>query len=235
VSPRPRYGVDGWPYLLGLSATALSLLPTGAALLARGRTRSGTAALAVGAVAAVPAGLGARYVLVGKARLRDRLLNAVAWRGDEDVVDLGCGAGLLALGAAQRTAGTVHAVDRWVGKDLSGNRESRLRRNAELLGVASRVVVHTADVRSTGLADASVDVVLSALCVHNLGSPADRWAALAEAVRVLRPGGSLVISDLAHVEDEYAPALRQLGLQVRTARVPASFPPQRCLVAHRPV
>ena len=143
-------------------------------------------------------------------------------------------AGLLALHAARRTSGTVHAVDLWLGKDLSGNGEERLRRNAELLGVASRVKVHTADVRSTGPADASVDVVLSALCVHNLGSRPDRTAALAEAVRVLRPGGTMVISDLAHVEDEYAPQLRRLGLRVRTAPAPGTFPPQRYLVATVP-
>jgi arsenite methyltransferase len=227
VSGRVRYGVDGWPYLAGLTTAAVVLVPAG--LVVGGVL--GVVLLLVGLAAAVPAALGWRYVLHGKARLRDRLLDAVPWRGDEAVVDLGCGSGLLALGAAQRTTGTVSAVDRWVGKDLSGNGPDRLRRNAEILGVTGGVEVLTADVRDLPLPDASVDVVVSALCLHNLPEPADRRRALEEALRVLRPGGRLLVSDLAHVDDEYAPQLREHGLQVTTQRVPATFPPQRMLVA----
>ncbi len=231
MSGHPRYGVDGWPYLAGLSAAAVVLTPLGAARLSRGAGAVGGLALGAGLAAAVPAGLGLRYIAVGKTRLRDRLLEAVGWRGDEDVVDLGCGAGLLALGACGRTSGTVHGVDLWSGTDLSGNGPERLRRNAELLGVTDRLQVRTEDVRALGLADGSVDVVLSALCLHNLRDAADREQALTEAVRVLRPGGTIALSDLAHVEQEYAPFLRQLGFAVRTETVPGTFPPQRALVA----
>lgn len=210
------------------------LVPAGAGLLQRGRTRLGAAVVTAGLGAAVPAVLGVRSVTVGKTGLRDRLLDAVPWRGDETVVDLGCGTGLLALGAARRTRGIVHGVDLWSGTDLSGNGPAALRRNAELLGVAERLVVHTADVRGTGLPDASVDVVLSALCLHDLADAEARRAALDEAVRLLRPGGTLALSDLADVEDEYAVHLRGRGLEVRTERVRATFPPQRALVARVP-
>lgn len=230
MSTRPRYGVDGWPYLVGLSISAVAL--PGVAALVRRRSPAAAVVLAgLGAAAAVPAGLGLRYVAVGKTGLRDRLLDAVPWRGDEVVVDLGCGTGLLALGAALRTRGPVHGVDLWRGGDLSGNGPARLHRNAGLLGVADRLVVHTGDVRSLRLPDRSVDVVLSALCLHNLPDAAARAAALAEAVRVLRPGGTLALADLAHVEQEYAPYLRAEGFAVRTERAPATFPPQRVLVA----
>ena len=37
---------------------------------------------------------------VGKLRMRDRLLDAIPWRGDEGVLDVGCGHGLLLIGAA---------------------------------------------------------------------------------------------------------------------------------------
>ena len=195
-----RYGVGGWPYVAGLSAAAAGLAVTAGVL----RRRPVTAALlaAGAAAAAIPAALGARYVLAGKLSLRDRLLAEIAWRGDEVVADLGARAGLLAVGAARRTTGTVHAIDLFIGKDLLGNSERRLRANAAFEGVADRIQVHRQDVRATGLPAGSVDVVFSSLCLHNLGSQADRRAALDEIMRILRPGGTVVISDLAHVDDE---------------------------------
>jgi len=76
-------------------------------------------------------------------------------------------------------------------------------------------------------------VVLSSLCLHNVPGADGRRDALAEVVRLLRPGGTAVISDLAHGDDEYAPFLRGAGLTVeQRGRVPGTFPPQRLLVAH---
>lgn len=223
---RPRYGVDGWPYLAGLTAATAALV---SAAVAAPRLRKAAAASAL--VPAVPAALGLRYVLVGKLRLRDLLLDQVDWRGDEDVVDLGTGTGLLAIGAAKRTGGAVHAVDLFVSKDLSSNGPERLARNSLLEGVPGRVHVRRVDVRATGLPDGAADVVVSSLCLHNLPERHDRAAALHEAVRLLRPGGTVVLSDLAHVDDEYAPHLRAAGLSVTTSRAPGTFPPQKFLVA----
>src|SRR6266481_3960633 len=42
------------------------------------------------------------YSKVGKLRLRERLLDRIPWRGNETVLDVGCGRGLLAVGAAHR-------------------------------------------------------------------------------------------------------------------------------------
>lgn len=230
VTGRPRYGVDGWPYVAGLwtlaGGSALA-----AVLLRRRRPVTSVALGAAGTAAAVPAALGTAYVLGGKQRLRDRLLDQVDWTGDEAVVDLGAGAGLLAIGAARRTSGRVHAVDVFSGRDLSGNSPSRLWRNARIEGVEQRVVLHRSDVRELDLPDASIDVIVSTLCLHNLGDGADRCRALDEAVRVLRPGGTIVVSDLAHVAEEYAPHLQAAGLTVLVARARGTFPPQRFLVA----
>ncbi|MBA0085829.1 MAG: 50S ribosomal protein L11 methyltransferase, partial [Acidobacteria bacterium Pan2503] len=54
------------------------------------------------------------YSKVGKLALRERLLDKIPWRGDESVLDVGCGRGLLAVGAAKRvSSGTVTGVDVW--------------------------------------------------------------------------------------------------------------------------
>jgi arsenite methyltransferase len=205
-----RYGVDGFPYLAGCRRWPALCSPVGALALRRQQWWAGPV-LAAGAAAAAPAAMGLHYVLRGKFRLRDHMLDVVAWRGAEVVADLGSGGGLLGLAAAARTRGPVHCVDLFIGKDLSGNTAERLHRNAAALGVAEQVQVHEQDVRRTGLADAAVDVVLSSLCLHNLPGAGARAEALDEVVRILPPGGIVVLSDLAHVDDEYGPHLRRAG------------------------
>jgi ubiquinone/menaquinone biosynthesis C-methylase UbiE len=70
------------------------------------------------------------------------------------------------------------------------------------------VELHTADVRAMPLADGTADVVLSSLAIHNIGEHEGRLQALDEAVRVLQPGGRLVIADMRYVADAYAGRLR---------------------------
>src|SRR6266571_3705926 len=62
------------------------------------------------------------YSKVGKLSLRERLLDRIPWRGDEKVLDVGCGRGLLLIGAAKRLkSGKATGVDTWQSEDLSGN------------------------------------------------------------------------------------------------------------------
>src|SRR5664279_3795089 len=62
------------------------------------------------------------YSEVGKFRHRDRMLAMVPWTGAENVLDVGTGRGLLAIGAAKRlTKGRVVGIDIWNAADLTGN------------------------------------------------------------------------------------------------------------------
>ena len=111
------------------------------------------------------------YSKVGKLRIREQVLELVPWRGDEIVVDVGCGRGLLLVGAAHRlTVGKVIGLDRWVRGALTGNRPEALLENACLEGVLDRVAVTHGDVRQLPFADASVDVVVSNFVVHEVKS-----------------------------------------------------------------
>jgi arsenite methyltransferase len=158
------------------------------------------------------------YAFRGKARLRDHMLGLHIWRGDEVVLDVGAGRGLMAVGAATRVPdGRVIAVDIWRKEDLSGNSPDALEANAHRVGVADRIEVRSDDARSLQLADASVDVVLSVLCVHNIEPLADRERALAEIVRVLRPGGCALIADYIGTPT-YARWFDQAGLVVTGPR-----------------
>ena len=81
----------------------------------------------------------------------------------------GPGRGLLALGAAKRlTTGTAVGIDVWSPKDLTGNTADAFLANAEAEGVAERVEVRNADARSMPFPDASFDVILSNVCLHNI-------------------------------------------------------------------
>jgi ubiquinone/menaquinone biosynthesis C-methylase UbiE len=119
--------------------------------------------------------------------VRDRIVELAAPAGGDVVVDLGAGTGLLALSVAGQ-AQKVWALDssRAMAEYLQVKAES-----AELTNL--RVVV--ASVTSVPLVDGVADVVLSNYCFHEL-SNADKLVALAEAFRLLRPGGRLVIGDL---------------------------------------
>jgi arsenite methyltransferase len=127
----------------------------------------------------------------GKLSERERLLDRLGLKGTERVLDVGCGRGLMLIGAAKRlTTGTAVGVDIWQAEDLSGNRAEATLENARREGVESRTRVETADMRTLPFPDASFDVIVSKAAIHNLYSRADRAKALGEISRVLAPAGA---------------------------------------------
>jgi arsenite methyltransferase len=149
---------------------------------------------------------------VGKIIEANKLLASIPWRGDERVLDVGCGRGLLLVGAAKRLrTGHAAGIDIWKAVDLSGNKPENTRLNAKLEGVAHRVSVISADARQLPFPDNHFDVILSNLVLHNIHGEAERRKALLEIVRTLRPGGRLIIADIFHT-GEYAQAFRACGL-----------------------
>ncbi len=152
------------------------------------------------------------YAERGKFRQRDRMLAMVAWTGAENVLDVGTGRGLLALGAAKKlTTGTAVGIDVWSPKDLTGNTADAFLANAEAEGVAERVEVRHADARSMPFPDASFDVVLSNVCLHNIPDAGGRADACHEIARVLKKGGVALVSDFIRTAD-YARSFTAAGL-----------------------
>ena len=79
------------------------------------------------------------------------LLDQLHLRGDERILDMGCGRGAVLLMVAQRlTIGRAAGVDLWRSVDQSGNSLEATRRNAIAEGVADCVELHTGDMTKVG-------------------------------------------------------------------------------------
>jgi arsenite methyltransferase len=154
----------------------------------------------------------------GKFAVWAELLDRLNLKGDERLLDVGCGRGAVLLMAAQRLPrGRAVGIDLWSTKDQSGNAEEVTRRNAVLEGVTDRVELHTADMRRLPFDDGSFDVVVSSLAIHNVPGASQRAKALREAARVLKPGGKLAIADIRHTR-AYARELESCGLKLTERR-----------------
>lgn len=99
-------------------------------------------------------------------------------------LDAGCGAG-----AVTEVMGRLVGTGSVLGLDRSGERVEEARRTRARENVEYRV----GDVTATGLADASFDYVWSQYVFEYLPRP---QAGLAELIRVVKPGGRIVVADV---------------------------------------
>ncbi len=223
ASPRARavYGFDAPGIMLGLlfggaagvwSGCLITVLAPGIASPFWRYT--GSVAALVGAVPLFFGLLMVLYAFVGKLRTRDHIIHLCGLCGDETVLDVGTGAGLLLVGAAKRTPrGRVIGIDVWSAKDLSNNSSAATMRNATVEAVADRVDVQTGDARALPFPDASFDRAVSLLCLHNIEPKLDQARACHEIARVLKPGGRVVIGDYVPTH-AYAAAFKDAGLTI---------------------
>jgi arsenite methyltransferase len=180
------------------------------------------------------------YVKFGKFRHRDFMLSLHRWCGDEQVLDVGCGRGLLLAGAVKRLlvqggTGRGTGIDIWSNQDMGGNSEAATRRNLELEGISDRCALLGVPAQDMPFADESFDVIVSNLCLHNIYDRPTRARALQQIVRVLKPGGTALLSDYK-LTGEYRQQLQLAGLAVRRrwGQPLYTFPPLRVIVGHKP-
>jgi SAM-dependent methyltransferase len=167
-------------------------------------------------VAVLSAALGLALGVITSSRLRvrarRRMLEAVSWRGDEQVLDVGCGNGFLLIEVAKRlTNGKATGIDVW--KPGAGDQTAETAwRNARFEGVADRVEVKNVDARDMPFGEQTFDVIVSSLMLHHAGGGADRARVLREMTRVLKPGGTVLVYDVAPLIWSAARTLDRLGL-----------------------
>lgn len=233
MASKPQFGIDAPSLVLAFTLggpvlIALSFLPVLAPPLAW--TLRGT-----GVVLMAEAILMTLSSLYGKPRLLRRLVATLQLEGNEQVLDVGCGRGMLLLEVArQLPRGQAIGIDLWSRRDQSGNSANATLTNARRGGVAEQVRVETGDMRRLPSADASFDAVVSSLAIHNLVAAADRDQSVREMVRVLKPGGRIALLDFRHSAD-YAATLRAAGLLDVTRHGPSflMFPWVWSVTAHK--
>jgi SAM-dependent methyltransferase len=113
------------------------------------------------------------------------------------VADIGCGEGYLTLEAS-----------RWASKVIAVDRSPAVLKKAQALAArrgARNIVWKRGEIEKLPLKDATVDVALLSQALHHAQDPE---AALAEAGRILVPGGRVLVLDLREHDQEW---VRKLG------------------------
>lgn len=164
-------------------------------------------------------------IKITKPRIALKMIQNLELKGHEQILDLGCGRGLLLCKAAQHLPqGMAYGIDLWSTKDQSGNSMDTTLKNADLEGVKARVSLQTGDVCSLPFSDNSFDVVVSSLCLHNIKDKGQREKALLEMLRVLKPGGKFAIADI-QCSKEYTSFLSTRSAHVKCSKPSYAYCP----------
>lgn len=156
----------------------------------------------------------------GKYKIFDDAIKHLNLKSDSQVLDLGCGRGALLTRIAKQlgAAGKVTGLDLWLSRDQSHNKMSITQKNVDDLGLTDRVNLVTDDMTKLDFPDESFDVVTSSFAIHNIKNEQVRIHAVKEAIRVLKPGGHLMIIDTGRNIKEYSQIFQDSGLQIAQSR-----------------
>ncbi len=110
-----------------------------------------------------------------------------------DILDLGTGTALIPIVLCQQSA-----TARVVGVDLAEQMLLVAARNVDRAGLADRIRLDRVDAKGLPYPDSSFEAVLSNSIVHHIPEP---MTVIAEMVRLVCPGGSVFVRDLARPED----------------------------------
>ncbi len=238
------YGIDGPPIIRNFVLSGVAFFVLGGIMyLWLNSVHISTARVffcfstLVGIVSFLSAGLMVRSSIIGKLLQREKLMDMLELHGDEIVVDIGCGSGLLLNAAAKRlTTGKAVGLDLWNKEDLSDNRPERTLTNAAAEGVADRIELTTGDMQNMPFPDETFDIAVASMALHNIRNKEGRINTVREIARVLKPGGHVAIQDFSCI-NEYVQTLRNIGwINVERSGLKAiMWPPVRVVTGRKPI
>ena len=130
-----------------------------------------------------------------------------------DALDVGCGRGMVAIMTARRFDGArVTGLDLWRSRDQSGNDPAVSETNATASGVGDRVSFVTGDLTEIPLPDDAFDLITANVSIQNVKDRDLRRRAIAELLRVGRPGAEIALVDMQFTR-QYEEDLRALGAE----------------------
>lgn len=172
---------------------------------------------------------------IGKFKMRAKIIQRLSIKGDEIVLDVGCGRGLMLNGvASQLNSGKAYGIDIWNQKDQSGNSCDAVMQNAKIEGTESKIEVINSDMRKLPFKDEYFDIIVSSLAIHNLKKEEEMKKALLELARVAKKGCKIAILDLAHTRF-YERILLSQGFDIEhiDKHQLQIFPPAKVLYARK--
>lgn len=200
---KPRYGYTAWKYfaymgvigLVGLSVTIVGAFLT---------PPLSTILMLVGApMAFVGLYIAASYVILYNSLLKEGSIENLwkkatelsGMRGDENVLDVGCGTGRVSIRLAKYlTTGKVTGIDIFGG--VSGTSPDTAYENARIEGVADKVVFKYGNVLSIPFEDNTFDIVTAGSVLHELHGYENQLKAVQEIHRVLKPSGKFITVEI---------------------------------------
>lgn len=173
--------------------------------------------------------------VIGKPIVIRELVDHIGLHGSENVLDLGCGTGMLLIEVAKRLSdGHIIGLDIWQTRDQQPNSYTVTLLNANREKVEEKVDLTTGDMRQIPFPDNSFDLVVSSLAIHNVSNKEERKEILREIVRVLKPEGKFSLLDFQFTE-EYEEILKNFGCRnvMRSSLDFRMFPPVRIVTGIR--
>jgi ubiquinone/menaquinone biosynthesis C-methylase UbiE len=137
-------------------------------------------------------------------KIRQATLELVEIQPADRILEVGCGTGSLTL-AAKTKAGTHSQV---FGIDIAADMIDTARQKAAKAGLD--VQFQVGRIETIPYPDSQFDLVLSSLMLHHVHDPKDKQQGIAEALRVLKPGGRLLIVDMEPPQNPHIKGLASL-------------------------